>query len=61
MAHREHSCVVCPGEVPLLLTAHFVGSVLVPITNEVQLTREDVHSVANKQILWMEVLILSSP
>lgn len=48
-------------EVPLLLTAHFVGRVLVPITNEVQLTGEDVYSVANKQILWMEAVVLSPP
>lgn len=55
------SAVVFRNQVPLLLTAQFVGCVLIPITCEVQLTRKDVYSVANKQILWMKLIKLGPP
>ncbi len=45
-------------KVPLLLTAQFVGCVLIPVTCEVQLTGKDVHSVTNKQILCMKLIKL---
>lgn len=52
------SAVVFRNKVPLLLTAQFVGCVLIPVTCEVQLTGKDVYSVANKQILWMKLIKL---
>lgn len=44
-------------ELPLFLAAQFVGCVLVPIVDKVELSRKDNNTVPHKQILWMEVII----
>ena len=49
------------GILPLFLAAKFVASILVPIVNEVELSREDIYTVPHKKILWMEIVILGPP